>query len=140
MYICTFSVNSNLNHCTECIADTAFPSSNQGKPMPTTDIIIKNLKHLMAIHKYTMADVARRSGVTPRGVKFILDGDRIPNVDTTEQLARAFGLRGWHLLNPDLDHDLINSPTVSRLISDYAKSSPEGRKIISEIAAREASR
>lgn len=140
MYSCTFSVNGEMNQRTFKAEQDIYNGISLEISMATADIVVKNLKFLMHLNGFNMAEVARRSGLTSRHVKFILDREREPGIETTEKLGNAFGLHGWHMMNPNLEQDAWRSETISKLLDNYSKSSPEGRKLIEDVAAREAIR
>lgn len=80
-----------------------------------------------------------RGAVSQRTIANILAKEKIPRIDTVDEIAGAYGLSGWHLISPTLIDDLHQSPTIRALLSNYAKASEEGRRIIDQIAEREAS-
>lgn len=56
------------------------------------------------------SELARASGADQRTVGRILSRNQSPTVEMLETIARAFGLRAWQLLIPDLDP--ANPPVV----------------------------
>lgn len=104
----------------------------------TRAALAKNVQYLMDKHGDTQTSLAKRANVTQSNVSYILSTERNVRLDTIEAIAAAYGLWGWHLLNPDLPQDLIDSPSLSKLVDSYIETTPEGRALIDAIAAREA--
>lgn len=104
----------------------------------TRRALTANLLHLMEKYGDTQASLAKRAGVTQSNVSYILSTERNVRLDTVEAVAAAYGLNGWHLLNPDLPADLVDSPSLAKLVSSYIKTSSEGRALIDAVADREA--
>lgn len=103
----------------------------------TADQLAANLAFLMSLFDYKPAKLAKLSGVSPRMIAYILSGERVPTVDTAEQLARPFGLNGWQLLIPTLPDDIEQLKTIGTIVSNYVDASNEGKSLISMIAERE---
>ena len=108
------------------------------KKTHTSETFVANLKMLMAETGLKSKDVAARSGVSLRMVQYILSGERKPTVDVAEDIGSAFGLTGWQMIVPSLRTDLARSGKLSRLVSNYMKSSQSGQDYISQVAEREA--
>ena len=105
----------------------------------TSDTFIKNLAFLMNKTDMKPAGLARKSGVSPRMVAYVLSRERVPSIDIAGALAAAFGLTGWQLLAPFLIKDLEESGNLEKLITNYCDASKEGRDYISHVAEKEAS-
>lgn len=101
--------------------------------------LAENVRHLMAAHGDNQATLAKRSGVSQSNISYVINSDRHVRLDTVEAIASAYGLEGWHLINPNLPLDLIESPSLNKLISTYANANAEGRRMIDAVAEREAS-
>lgn len=108
------------------------------KNMATRDALRLNVRHLMEKRGDTQASLAKRAGVSQSNVYYVISTDRHVRLDTVEAIANAYGLAGWHLINPNLPTDLIDSPTLSKLVDTYINASHEGRKLIDQVAEREA--
>lgn len=104
------------------------------------DSLARNLRFLMTQADLSEQNLADRSGVGQKTINNILNKVNSPTLSTVEKLAAAFGLTGWHLIMPNLPDELISSPTLAKLFSDYVSATPEGRKLIAHIADRETSR
>lgn len=65
-------------------------------------ILAENTKRFMEARKWTQRELAKRAGISQRGVSYVLnyrdDGDRHATLETVECLAGAFGLRTDQLL------------------------------------------
>lgn len=105
----------------------------------TSDTLIKNLNHLMVLYGYTADDVAKKSGITKRAILYYLNKERVPNIEKAELLASAFGLRGWHLIMPNLPKDISETSHLNTLVKNYISANSEGKKMIHMISEREAS-
>jgi transcriptional regulator with XRE-family HTH domain len=102
------------------------------------DTLVANLRALIARTKISKEELAKRSGVSERMVAYILAKDRTPTIETTAQLAQAFGLHSWELLLPDLATNLEAAGKLDRLIKNYSASSDKGREYIDRVAEKEA--
>lgn len=87
--------------------------------------------------KISKEKVSKISGVSERSIGYILAGERTPSIKTAESIAKAFGLEGWHLIMPGLKSDLIKNGTLNKLITNYSRSSGEGKKYIDRVAEQE---
>ena len=97
----------------------------------------RNVSHLMAKHGDTQATLAKRAGISQSNVYYVVATERNVRLDTVEAIASAYGLSGWHLINPNLPRDLVDSPSLSKLVDSYARTTPEGRAMFDAIAERE---
>jgi len=113
---------------------------NQGKDTTPRQALASNVRHLMRKHNDTQASLAKRAGVTQSNVSYVINSTRHVRLDTVEAIASAYGLLGWHLINPSLPQDLIDSPSLAKLVETYVTTTPEGRALIEAVADREASR
>lgn len=104
----------------------------------TKEVFANNLRHLMRLTGWTQTELAKHSGISQKSISNILSGSQAPTIETAESLAQAFGLEGWHLIMPGLPSDLVSSPSIEKLMKNFASASTEGRKMISIIAEREA--
>lgn len=102
------------------------------------DNLRANLAMLVDKKGWSIEELARRSHVSSRMIHFILKDERTASIEIAEKLARAFGLEGWHILMPNLERDLVDSPTISRLFNGYQKASSDGRALIDQVVTREA--
>lgn len=74
-------------------------------------------------------DLAAKCEVSYRQIHNILDGTSVPTTETVDELARAFGLRGWTLLIPDLPAELVTSPSIMRLVEAFIDADAAGRDL-----------
>lgn len=69
-----------------------------------------NVRRLMDAEHLSQQALAKRAGVSQRGVSYVLnyrdEHDRHPSTETVEALARAFGLQAWQLMAPNLGQEL----------------------------------
>jgi len=105
---------------------------------PTSDSVAMNLKWLKDLAGDNYREMARRSGVSKSAVQRILAGEQSATVEQAGALASAYGLDGWHLLLPNLPHDIAQTKTLSKLVDDYFSSSATGKIHISRVADLEA--
>lgn len=106
----------------------------------TQDSVAGNLRRLMTMVHWSQVRLAKESGVSQTHISAILRGDSSCTVETAESLAKAFGLKGWHLLIPNLPDELISSPSLSRLMDAYIHSDAAGRDFLDAAASRELKR
>ena len=105
--------------------------------MPTKQVVIENIRRLMAHNEDTTYSLAERSGVPQSTVVNMLSGKHKISIETTEQIAQAYGLEGWHLLMRNLSADLLQSSRLEKLCERYLAASSEGRAYIDSVAERE---
>ncbi|HEY3327363.1 MAG TPA: helix-turn-helix transcriptional regulator [Novimethylophilus sp.] len=84
-----------------------------------------------------MPKLSEKSGVPKRTIYSILAKDRVPGIDTTDELAKAFGLNGWLLLYPNLNYELAKSGKLDMLIETYGGSQQETREYVTHVLNRE---
>lgn len=68
----------------------------------TSEILIKNLTELMETAGINSDQLAEMSGLSARGVRFILNDERCPTVDSLDKLAAAFCMPASDLISPTL--------------------------------------
>jgi transcriptional regulator with XRE-family HTH domain len=126
--------------------DTASPSHYafgmaQRRHRPhTANSVARNLRALMEGAKCNQSELARQSGISQRHISDILAGHSQCTVPVANQLAAPFGLKGWHLLLPDLPTDLVASPAIARLVAAYISADAAGREFLDAAGEREAKR
>lgn len=106
--------------------------------MGTQNAMISNLRFLMDKFGYSQSELSRKSGVSQRTISYILSGEKKSRIETAELLAKPFGLEGWHLIMPNLPDDLIDSPSIEKLIEAFKKASAADREMINQVADRAA--
>jgi transcriptional regulator with XRE-family HTH domain len=104
------------------------------------DNLARNLKYLMDRHGLNAPELAERlkGKVSKSTLHYILTKEKVAKIDTADHIARVFGLSGWNLISPTLIQDMDNSPTLSKLITDYQRADQDGRRHIEQVADREA--
>lgn len=104
------------------------------------DNLARNLRFLMDKNEHSAAYLAERlkGKVSRSTLHYILNREKVARVDTVDYIASVYGLSGWHLISPSLISDIEQSPTLSKLIRDYTHATPEGQKLIEQVAEREA--
>ncbi len=100
--------------------------------------VARNLRSLMEREGMTQLKLAKRSGVSQRTISNVLNESHEPGVETVDQLARVFKLKGWQLQMSDLPPELLGSDYVDRTVGALVQASPKGRQMIAELAEREA--
>lgn len=122
-------------------ATSSLPHATEMGARPRTEeTLAVNLRFLMSLHGWSEPELARRSGVAQKTINNILHKVYRAKIETADQLAKAFGLEGWHLILPNLIQDIQSGSTITRLIAAYLESPEDGQKIILGIAEREAQR
>jgi transcriptional regulator with XRE-family HTH domain len=105
----------------------------------TTEVFLWNLDFLMEENGDSTYTLAKRAGMSQRTVANIVGRlQEKVSLEQAEALAGAYGLEGWHMIMPNLTDDLRRSPALKKLYEGYVSASPEGRKHIDMVAAREA--
>ena len=105
---------------------------------PTKRVLSRNLRHLMKMRDWTQQDLSKKSGVSQRTISNMLTEEKVPTLDTVDKVAAAFGLNLWHMIMPKLVEDLENGSSIRGLIDDYFGSDPAGKRLILQVADREA--
>ena len=82
--------------------------------------------------------LAALCGVSQRTIAHILKCEKVPRIDTVEAIANVYGLYGWVLLTHNMVSSMHDYPRLSNLVSDYSSASAEGRRLIEQLASREA--
>lgn len=108
------------------------------KARKAADLLASNLRMLMKKNKLSRSALAKRCGVSPRHLAYILASEKSATIDVLERIARVFGLECWQLISRDLtDSQSVNSQ-VSKVIHEYVQATEDGRELILKIAEREA--
>ena len=107
-------------------------------PLNTKEILSSNLRALIDLHEWSERALAEKSKVAQKTINKILNQESSPTVETTEKLAKAFGLNGWQLMVPNLPTDLLESQSLQVLLENYVSASGAGREYINRVAAKEA--
>ena len=89
-----------------------------------------NLQRLMDVAKLNQTELHRLTGVSQRHISALVRGESDCTLQVAEQIAKPFGLRGWHLMLPNLPADLVNSPRVLALVESYLDANEEGRTLL----------
>jgi transcriptional regulator with XRE-family HTH domain len=103
----------------------------------TAETVISNIKYLLDELKWNVPRLEKESGVPKRTIYSILNRERTPGIDTTDQIAKAFGLDGWHLLKPHLRYDIAKNGQLDKLIDAYENSSDATRGYVDSVLDRE---
>lgn len=85
-------------------------------------------------------EVARQSGVSQRHISDIVNGKASCTTEVADQLGKPFGLQGWHMIMSALPEDLVNSPSIQKLVDAYIKADMSGREFLDAAALRESRR
>lgn len=103
----------------------------------TVETLARNINFLMGAFSISRAELAKRSGVSPRMVAYICNAEKTATIETAQNLASVFGLEGWHLIMPNLPQDMKKTKHLSALLNNYLKANSEGREMIEKVAERE---
>lgn len=98
--------------------------------------LARNLDRLMTARGWSAPELEGRSGVSRRQINYMRRGTHGCSYEALGAVAGAFGLEAYQLLLPDLPDDLVDSPSLNRLIEGFANASPATRAYILEVAAR----
>jgi len=93
-----------------------------------------NIEFLIRRSGLEIQEVARRAGMSLRGLNYIRSGERSPNVDTLDDIGQVFGLTGWHLISPDLERNIENQEWLDRLKEAFVLANPDGQELLKSAA------
>lgn len=96
----------------------------------------ENVKRLRKLKGWSQQELGAASGVKQRTISNIERGTHAVGLDMIELLASALRVGAHHLLTPDLDPATVKE--YQHLVESYTRASPEGRRVISMVAEREA--
>ena len=102
----------------------------------TKDYLARNILMLLDYHRWSKADLAKRSGVSSRMISYIINKERTATIEVADEIGAAFGINGWLMISPYLTIDSYKK--LDSLNSNYNKASKEGRSHIDMVADREA--
>jgi transcriptional regulator with XRE-family HTH domain len=102
----------------------------------TRETVAENVKALLRLREWSQAELGRQAGLPTRTVNSVVNKEGACTVETAEKIANAFGLSGWHLLIPSLPDELLDSPTLSRLVEAYARVNGESRDLINDLTRK----
>ncbi len=108
--------------------------------LTTQENLVKNLRYLMRREDLSQSALSRKSGVSQKAISNILNPEvkQSPSIETIEKLARAFNLKGWHMIMPRLAEDCKNVVDFEQVYIDWLASNEKGRELIKMVAEREA--
>jgi len=93
---------------------------------------------LMEVSGYSVELVAERSRLSAKTIGNMRSGRHATDLDNLDAVAKVFGLNYWHMIMPNLDRDLLKSPSISRLVETYIGLKRAGRENIDRVAELEA--
>lgn len=108
------------------------------KKPTVTDVVVANLRSLMAETKTSKQVLSKKSGVSERMIAYILSKERTPTVDKTDALAGVFGLKGWQLQIPGIKAAIAKDGKLENLVANYNEMSDSGRQYLDLVADKEA--
>lgn len=110
---------------------------NDVKKHPYTVIcFVNNLNYLLDITRIHKKDVAKKAGVSARYIDYLLAYRKYPSIEVAENIGRAFGLNGWHMILPNLDYELGRNGKLEELLKEYTGSSKVTQEYVSEVLHR----
>lgn len=95
--------------------------NNQTLTMPNTDygtLLAANLSTLMKNKEWKVNDLSRKSGVSPRMIRFILDEGRSPSISIVSKLASALRISPAVLISELSDSDIEHLKLLDSLTDD----------------------
>jgi transcriptional regulator with XRE-family HTH domain len=115
-------------------------AKKDGKRYSTRESLARNLKYLLAKNEMSYRELATRTkgAVSAKTVGNMVNEVGAPTIDSVEAIAQVFGLKGWHLIAPDLVDDLNGATSIRHLYETYMQAGAEGRRHIIRVAEREA--
>lgn len=73
--------------------------------------LIANLKHCMDKKNWNANQLSKKSGVSSRSIRYILDEERGASVELIDKLATAFKIETWELLSDNIREELTTYDT-----------------------------
>ena len=107
------------------------------RPMPK-EVLSRNLGFLMNLRGWTQAETAKRAHVDQKVISYVLRQAKTPGLDVVDKIAAAFGLNLWHLIMPNLPEDITSPTSIKDIYEDFFASDQEGKRLIAQLAHREA--
>jgi transcriptional regulator with XRE-family HTH domain len=102
------------------------------------DVLVGAVRALMKSNGLKIPALAKKSGVSPRMIKYILAKQRTPTIDVIQAIAGAFGLKSWQLMIPNVKIDGATSRHLESLVKNYTQSSQQGQEYLDRVAEQEA--
>lgn len=106
-------------------------------PKKTLQDLAKNTKYLRARNKWSQAELAKKSRISQKAISDIENAVYDAKHDTADAIGRAFGLTGWHMLNPNLARDTESGGTIAKMIEGFSQLNEESQQLIMQLVERE---
>ena len=106
----------------------------QDKQHPKTVIyFVSNLKYLLLLTGITKKELADKSHVSARYIDYILNYQKYPSIEIAENIAKGFGLEGWHMILPSLNYELGKNGKLNSLLKEFSESTKVTQDYVSEV-------
>jgi Helix-turn-helix. len=103
--------------------------------------IAANISLLMKINKVSQKELERRSGVSQATISNLINPASntkySPTAAILEKIAKAFNIKLWQLLIPNIPPELLASRTIEKVLENFVAADNQGRDAISRIAEAE---
>ena len=121
-----------MKSCSPLIPYNATMSGNG-----TKNIFIRNLVFIMAQNGLTYSDIDKMKNkpCSGRYVAMLVKGERSPNIEIVEELARALNVSSSDLLNPTFPETYAEANNLAEVVKHYLDANEEGRNHILSSAA-----
>lgn len=93
-------------------------------------LVARNIKSLVEHKGITLTELAKKSGLTLRGIQYILNLDREPKISAIHKIATALSVTSSALLTENLDPAIALSGKVEEIAANYLTSDKSNRKMI----------
>lgn len=103
-------------------------------------VLAENLAFLLKARGLSERGLADLTGgqVAQKTINNLKNEKQAATLDTLELLAAALKVDHTLLLQEGLEADMVGTPSISRLFSNYMRASGEGRQTIQRVAETEA--
>ena len=82
------------------------------KRLPSSEHFCSNLETLLNTTGMKVAELSKKSGLSYRAIKFYLNKEQSPTVDTADKIGKVFNLEGWEMIMPNIESDINIEPTI----------------------------
>ena len=99
----------------------------------TVIYFVNNLKYLLLTTGITKKELAEKSKVSARYIDYILNYEKYPSIEIAENIAKGFGLEGWHMILPNLNYELGKNGKLNTLLKEFSESTKVTQDYVSEV-------
>lgn len=112
-----------------------YPMPKKSRQLPRSTLA-ENVKYLRKARGWSQDHLGKLAKIPQKTISNMESGKHNPSLDDVTAIAEVFGLNLWHVIMPNLPRDLMESPTISKLVDGYVAADPSDRKLLDMIASR----